>query len=103
MSFDFHLELDPPQAGKPQRRFPSGFTMRNARRWFRIIGSLVAINLVCAPETRLHAQGAPPADRGDPVTPRAARYVRLVVSAPANTSMSGSTTARIYELEVYGG
>ena len=48
MWFDFHLELDPPQAGKPELRFPSGFAMRNARRWFRIIGSLVAINLVCA-------------------------------------------------------
>src|SRR4051812_8880807 len=60
---DFHLELDPPQAGKPELRFPSGFAMRNATRWFRILGSLVAIHLVCGPESRLHAQGAPPADR----------------------------------------
>src|SRR3954453_23090427 len=60
---DFHLKLDPPRAGKPELRFPSGFAMRNARRRFRIIGSLVAIYLVCAPESRLHAQGAPPADR----------------------------------------
>ena len=67
MWFDYQLELDPPRAGKPELRFPSGFAMRNARRWFQIIGSLVAINLVCAPESRLHAQGAPPADR--PVEP----------------------------------
>src|SRR3954468_13328553 len=60
---DFHLELDPPRAGKPELRFPSGFAMRNATRWFRILWSLVAIQLVCGPESRLHAQGAPPADR----------------------------------------
>ena len=63
MWFDFHLEFDPPRAGKPEPRFPSGFAMRNARRWFRILGSLVAINLACAPESRLHAQGVPQADR----------------------------------------
>jgi hypothetical protein len=38
-----------------------------------------------------------------PVSPRAARYVRLVVSQPANTTIDGSDAARIYELEVYGG
>ncbi|MFK8910382.1 GH92 family glycosyl hydrolase [Streptomyces sp. YS-3] len=35
-----------------------------------------------------------------PVSPRTARYVRLLVTSPANTS---SSAARIYELEVYGG
>jgi predicted alpha-1,2-mannosidase len=37
------------------------------------------------------------------VTPQQARYARLVVSTPANTTGSGSDAARIYELEVYGG
>ncbi|HEY5835848.1 discoidin domain-containing protein [Streptomyces sp.] len=36
------------------------------------------------------------------VSPRAARYVRVVVSAPVNTADAAPTT-RIYELEVYGG
>ncbi|WP_405578679.1 GH92 family glycosyl hydrolase [Streptomyces sp. NBC_01190] len=36
------------------------------------------------------------------VSPRSARYVKLVVSQPVNTS-GGSAAARIYELEVYGG
>jgi hypothetical protein len=35
-----------------------------------------------------------------PVSARTARYVRLLVTSPANTSGSA---ARIYELEVYGG
>ncbi|WNI14504.1 GH92 family glycosyl hydrolase [Actinacidiphila sp. ITFR-21] len=36
-------------------------------------------------------------------SPRQARYVRLVVSQPANAAGTGSDAARIYELEVYGG
>ncbi|WP_328536177.1 GH92 family glycosyl hydrolase [Streptomyces sp. NBC_00344] len=35
------------------------------------------------------------------VSPRQARYVRLAISSPGN--VSGTTAARIYELEVYGG
>jgi hypothetical protein len=34
---------------------------------------------------------------------RSARYVRLNVTAPSNTSGPGSDAARIYEFEVYGG
>jgi hypothetical protein len=37
------------------------------------------------------------------VSPRQARYARLVVTTPANTTGNGSDAARIYELEVYGG
>jgi predicted alpha-1,2-mannosidase len=37
------------------------------------------------------------------VSPRQARYVRLVVTTPANTSGNGTDAARVYELEVYGG
>ncbi|MYS19623.1 MULTISPECIES: GH92 family glycosyl hydrolase [unclassified Streptomyces] len=36
------------------------------------------------------------------VSPRQARYVRLAVSQPANTTGNGTNAARIYELEVYG-
>ncbi|MFE0680304.1 GH92 family glycosyl hydrolase [Streptomyces sp. NPDC058961] len=37
-----------------------------------------------------------------PVSVRPARYVRLLVTSPANTTGGGSDAARIYELEVYG-
>ncbi|MFK0174717.1 GH92 family glycosyl hydrolase [Streptomyces xanthochromogenes] len=37
-----------------------------------------------------------------PVSARSARYVRMVVTSPSNTSGGGSDAARIYELEVYG-
>ncbi|MFG2722160.1 discoidin domain-containing protein [Streptomyces sp. NPDC048416] len=37
-----------------------------------------------------------------PVAARSARYVRLVVSRPANTGGGGSDAARVYELEVHG-
>ncbi len=37
-----------------------------------------------------------------PVSVRPARYVRLLVTSPANTSGGGSDAARVYELEVYG-
>ncbi|GHB34015.1 alpha-1,2-mannosidase [Streptomyces xanthochromogenes] len=37
-----------------------------------------------------------------PVSARSARYVRLVVTSPSNTSGGGSDAARVYELEVYG-
>ncbi|MER0443892.1 GH92 family glycosyl hydrolase [Streptomyces sp. Edi4] len=37
-----------------------------------------------------------------PVAARTARYVRLVISGPANTGGGGSDAARVYELGVYG-
>ncbi|WP_329129848.1 GH92 family glycosyl hydrolase [Streptomyces sp. NBC_01476] len=36
------------------------------------------------------------------VSPRQARYARLLVTQPANTTGNGTDAARIYELEVYG-
>ncbi|GGL08896.1 GH92 family glycosyl hydrolase [Mangrovihabitans endophyticus] len=50
--------------------------------------------------TALSVSGARNSRTYAPVVPRTARYVRLSVTSPTN---DGSTAARVYELEVYGG